>query len=204
MESMMSIRDVQNRFAEVVFGERLQTDEIAHQTARNPIALAVLASDAMSSVAYATEEILIILNMAAIGGFGLLGFQGNSISIPIAIAIALLIGIVTISYRQTIFSNPAGGGGYRVAKENLGEEMAQVTGAALLTDYILTVAVSISAGIANVTSVFPALVEYRVVLTVAIIIIMTLINLRGVKESARVFAAPTYFFLGMMGFTLIV
>src|SRR5215217_6288049 len=104
----MTVRDVRDRFAEVVFGERLQTDDIAHQTARNPIALAVLASDALSSVAYATEEILIILNTAAIGSFALLGFTGNAISIPIAIAIAGLIAIVTISYRQTIFSNPAG------------------------------------------------------------------------------------------------
>jgi amino acid transporter len=198
----MTVRDVRDRFAEVVFGERLQTDEIAHQTARNPIALAVLASDALSSVAYATEEILIILNTAAIGSFALLGFQGNAISIPIAIAIAGLIAIVTISYRQTIFSNPAGGGGYRVAKENLGEELAQVTGAALLTDYILTVAVSISAGVANVISVAPGLEPFRVEITVAIIVIMTIINLRGVKESARLFAIPTYFFLFMIGVTI--
>jgi amino acid transporter len=199
----MTVRDVRDRFAEVVFGERLQTDDIVHQTARNPIALAVLASDALSSVAYATEEILIILNTAAIGSFALLGFTGNAISIPIAIAIAILIVIVTISYRQTIFSNPAGGGGYRVAKENLGEELAQVTGAALLTDYILTVAVSISAGVANVISIAPGLEPFRIEVTVFIIAIMTVINLRGVKESARVFAAPTYFFLFMMALTLI-
>src|SRR5829696_5970046 len=201
---MMSIRDVQNRFAEVMFGERLQTSDIAHQTAPNPIALAVLASDALSSVAYATEEILIILNMAAIGSFALFGFTGNAISIPIAIGIAILIAIVTISYRQTIFSNPAGGGGYRVAKENLGEEMAQVTGASLLTDYILTVAVSISAGVANVLSIAPGLAPFRIEITVAIILIMTIINLRGVKESARVFAIPTYFFLVMIGLTLVI
>jgi amino acid transporter len=198
----MTIRDVRERFAEALLGHRLRTAEISHQTAPNPVALAVLASDALSSVAYATEEILIILNIAAIGSFTLLGLQGNAISIPIAIAIAILIGIVTISYRQTIFSNPAGGGGYRVAKENLGEELAQVTGASLLTDYILTVAVSISAGVANVVSVAPALEPYRVEITVAIIAFMTLINLRGVKESARLFAIPTYFFLVMMALTL--
>ncbi len=200
----MSIRDIREQFADVVLGERLRSAEISHQTAPNFIALAVLASDALSSVAYATEEILIILNTAAISGFVLIGFQGNAISIPIAIAIALLIGIVTVSYRQTIFSNPAGGGGYRVAKENLGEEMAQVTGAALLTDYILTVAVSISAGVANVISVAPGLSPYRVQITVAIIAFMTLINLRGTKESARVFSAPTYFFLFTMGMTLLI
>ncbi|MCC7446368.1 MAG: APC family permease [Anaerolineae bacterium] len=199
---MSSLRDIRERMEDVLLGEPLKTAEMAHQTAPNFVALAVLASDALSSVAYATEEIMIILNTAAIGAFALFGLQGNAISIPIAIAIALLIGIVTISYRQTIFSNPAGGGGYRVAKENLGEELAQVTGAALLTDYILTVAVSISAGVANVTSVDPALVPYRVELTVGIIVIMTLINLRGVKESARLFAIPTYFFLFMMALTL--
>src|SRR5829696_38681 len=200
----MTFRDVQEQFAERVFGRRLPSTDITHQTAPNFIALAVLASDAMSSVAYATEEILIILNTAAISGFALLGFQGNAISIPIAAAIALLIGIVTVSYRQTIFSNPAGGGGYRVAKENLGEEMAQVTGASLLTDYILTVAVSISAGVANVLSIAPGLAPFRIEITVAIILIMTIINLRGVKESARVFAIPTYFFLVMIGLTLVI
>ncbi len=200
----MTIRDVRERFAETLIGKRLRSAEISHQTAPNFIALAVLASDAMSSVAYATEEILIILNTAAISGFAFAGFQGNAISIPIAIAISILIGIVTISYRQTIFSNPAGGGGYRVAKENLGEELAQVTGAALLTDYILTVAVSISAGVANVVSVAPGLEPFRVEITVAIIAIMTLINLRGVKESSRLFSIPTYFFLIMMGGTLLI
>lgn len=200
----MSFHDVRDRVSTVVFGERLKTAEISHQTASNPIALAVLASDALSSVAYATEEILIILNTAALGGFALLGFTGNAISIPIAIAISLLIAIVTISYRQTIFSNPAGGGGYRVAKENLGEELAQVTGAALLTDYILTVAVSISAGVANVISVVPDLEPFRVELTVGIIIVMTLVNMRGVKESARLFSIPTYFFLFTIGLTLII
>jgi amino acid transporter len=200
----MAVRDVRERFASTLLGQRLRSADITHQTAPNFIALAVLASDALSSCAYATEELLIILNTAAIGGFTLFGFHGNAISIPIAIAIAILIAIVTISYRQTIFSNPAGGGGYRVAKENLGEELAQVTGAALLTDYILTVAVSIAAGVANVISVFPALVSFRVELTVGVIVFMTLMNLRGVKESARIFSIPTYFFLITMGLTLII
>jgi amino acid transporter len=199
----MSTYTVAERVANLVIGKRLHTAEISHQTAPNPIALAVLASDALSSVAYATEEILIILNTAAVGTFILFGFQGNAISIPVAIAIAILIAIVSISYRQTIFSNPAGGGGYRVAKENLGEELAQVTAAALLTDYILTVAVSISAGVANIISVDPALLPYRVPLTVGVILFMTVINLRGVKESARLFSIPTYFFLVMIGITLI-
>ena len=200
----MTVRDVRERFEETLLGKRLRSADITHQTAPNFIALAVLASDALSSCAYATEELLIILNTAAIGSFTLFGFHGEAISIPIAIAISLLIAIVTISYRQTIFSNPAGGGGYRVAKENLGEELAQVTGAALLTDYILTVAVSIAAGVANVISVFPGLASLRVELTVGVIAFMTLVNLRGVKESARIFSIPTYFFLITMGGTLII
>jgi len=185
----MAIRDIRERFEGILLGEPLQTADMQHQTSRNPIALAVLASDALSSVAYATEEILIILNTSAIGTFVFFGFTGNAISIPIALGIALLIAIVTYLLPPDRFSPiRRGGGGYRVAKENLGEEMAQVTGAALLTDYILTVAVSISAGIANVTSVLPSLAPYRVELTVGIIILMTVINLRGTKESARLFA----------------
>lgn len=200
----MSTHETQERVADIFLGKRLSTADISHQTASNPIALAVLASDALSSVTYATEEILLILNTAVISSFYLIGFQGNAVSIPIAIAISILIAVVTISYRQTIFSNPAGGGGYRVAKENLGEQMAQVTGAALLTDYILTVAVSISAGVANVISVIPTLLPYRVALTVGIILFMTYINLRGVKESARLFSIPTYFFLLAVGIMLVV
>lgn len=200
----MSFHDVRERFAGILLGRALPTADVQHQTAPNFVALAVLASDALSSVAYATEEILIILSTATLTGFAFLGFTGNAISIPLALGISLLISIVTISYRQTIFSNPAGGGGYRVAKENLGEELAQVTGAALLTDYILTVAVSISAGVANVASIFPELAPLRVQITVGVIIVMTILNMRGVKESARLFAIPTYFFLIIMGFTIIV
>lgn len=200
----MALRDLRERIEDVLIGERLETAQMAHQTAPNFIALAVLASDALSSVAYATEEILIILSTGMLAGFSLLGFQGNGISIPIAAAICGLIIIVTISYRQTIFSNPAGGGGYRVAKENLGEGVAQITGAALLTDYILTVAVSISAGVAQLISVIPQLTPFRVEVTVGIIILMTIINLRGVKESARLFAIPTYFFLTMMIVTIVI
>src|SRR5882672_993620 len=107
----MTVREIRERFEEVLLGEPLKTEDMSHQTAPNFVALAVLASDALSSVAYATEEILIILSTAAIGTFTLAGFTANGIAIPIAIAIAILIAIVTISYRQTIFSNPAGGGG---------------------------------------------------------------------------------------------
>lgn len=167
----------------------MDTAAAPHQVIGKIPGLAVFASDALSSVAYATEEILLILALAGAAYFYL--------SVPIAIAISLLLVVLTISYRQTIFAYPGGGGAYIVARDNLGELPAQVAGAALLTDYILTVAVSISSGVAQISSAFPALFPYRVELAVGLILLMTVINLRGVKESSSAFAVPTYFFLGM-------
>ncbi len=190
----------------LLFGKRLDTSDLPHQAISKPVGLAVFASDALSSTAYATEEILIILSMA-VGGGALIWVNGGTIlgmSIPVAIAIAVLLVIVTISYRQTIFAYPNGGGAYIVARDNFGELPAQVAGAALLTDYILTVAVSISSGVAQIISAFPELSAFRVHIALAVIGLMTLVNLRGVKESGRIFAIPTYFFLGMMFLTLIV
>jgi amino acid transporter len=173
----------------LLFGKPLATRELPHQAVSKLIGLAVFASDALSSTAYATEEILLILAFAGMGYFHL--------SIPIALAIAVLLVIVTLSYRQTIHAYPNGGGAYIVARENLGELPAQIAGAALLTDYVLTVAVSISNGVAQITSGLPTLREHRVELALLVIIVMTVVNLRGIKESGRVFAIPTYFFLGM-------
>ncbi len=200
MSAHSTTKDDRSRFNlyRLLFGKPLATKELPHQAVSRPVGLAVFASDALSSTAYATEEILIILSMAGTGA-ALLG-----LSIPIAIAIAVLLVIVTISYRQTIYAYPNGGGAYIVARDNLGEVPAQVAGAALLTDYILTVAVSISSGVAQITSAFPGLLPFRVELAVGVIALMMIVNLRGVKESGRVFAVPTYFFLAMMFFTLIV
>lgn len=175
----------------LLIGRPLETRALAHQTVSKPVGLAVFASDALSSTAYATEEILIILALAGTGAAVL------NLSIPIALAIAALIVVVTISYRQTIFAYPNGGGAYIVARDNLGELPAQIAGSALLTDYILTVAVSISAGVAQITSAFPELLPYRVAIAVGIIALMTVVNLRGVKESGTIFSIPTYYFLGM-------
>ncbi len=175
----------------LLIGRPLETRQLAHQTVSKPIGLAVFASDALSSTAYATEEILIILALAGTSA-AVLG-----LSIPIAVAIAALIVIVTVSYRQTIYAYPNGGGAYIVARDNLGEVPAQVAGAALLTDYILTVAVSISSGVAQITSAFPELLPYRVTVAVGIIAIITIVNLRGVRESGFIFSIPTYFFLTM-------
>ncbi|MFZ0548273.1 MAG: APC family permease [Candidatus Promineifilaceae bacterium] len=176
-------------FSQILLGRPLETAAAPHQAIGKIPALAVFASDALSSVAYATEEILVIL---ALGGAAYF-----SLSIPIALAIAVLLIVLTISYRQTIFAYPGGGGAYIVARDNLGELPAQTAGAALLTDYILTVAVSISSGVAQITSAFPTLYSYRVEIAVALIIFMTVVNLRGVKESSNAFAVPTYFFLTM-------
>ncbi len=182
----------------LLIGNRLETTALPHQTVTKPVGLAVFASDALSSTAYAIEEILLILALAGTGAATL------GLSIPIAIAISLLLIILTISYRQTIFAYPRGGGAYIVARDNLGELPAQIAGAALLTDYILTVAVSISSGVAQITSGFPDLLPYRVELAIGVIIFMTMVNLRGVRESGQLFAIPTYFFLGMMFLTLVV
>ncbi len=183
-------------FKRVLIGPRLSTADAPHQTISKKVGLAVFASDALSSTAYATDEILIVLFAA--------GTAALTLSLPIATAIIILLVIVTISYEQTIHAYPGGGGAYIVARDNLGEAPAQVAGAALLTDYILTVAVSISSGVAQITSAFPELYPYRVWIALAMVVMMTLINLRGVKESGMAFSIPTYFFLGMTGFTIVV
>jgi amino acid transporter len=184
------------KIGHLLIGKPLETNELPHQAISKPIGLAVFASDALSSTAYATQEMLIILSLAG-GGAALFG-----LSIPLAIAISVLLVIVTLSYRQTIYAYPNGGGAYIVARDNLGELPAQIAGAALLTDYILTVAVSISAGVEQITSGFQGLIPFKVEIAVGIIILMTIVNLRGVKESGRIFAIPTYFFLATMFLTL--
>ena len=182
------------KVSDLLIGRPLETRTLAHQVVSKKVGLAVFASDGISSTAYATEEILVILALAGTVALGL--------SIPIAIAIAILLVIVTISYRQTIFAYPNGGGAYIVARENLGQKAALIAGSALLMDYILTVAVSTSSGVAQIVSAFPALGPYRVYMAVGIIAFVTLVNLRGVRESGTVFAIPTYAFLVVMVITL--
>jgi len=179
----------------ILVGRPIATTEQEHQRIPKFIALAVFSSDAISSTAYATEEILFVV---AIGGSSLL--LGLDTLIPIAIAVGLLLSIVAFSYRQTIFSYPSGGGSYVVSRENLGENPSLVAGASLLVDYILTVAVSVSAGVAAIISIpeFSDLVDYRVALGLVIILFITLANLRGIKESGRIFAAPTYLYIVMI------
>jgi amino acid transporter len=181
-----------------LIGNPIPSNEAQHQTISKKVGLAVFASDALSSTAYATEAILEVLAFAVpVAGAFVLGY-----SIFIALAIVLLLGVVTISYQQTIHAYPGGGGAYIVARDNLGELPAQIAGAALLTDYILTVSVSISSGVAQLTSGFPVLLPFRVMLAVLIVGLMMVVNLRGVKESGTAFAIPTYFFLGVTLLTI--
>jgi amino acid transporter len=180
----------------LLVGRPLATTEQEHQRIPKTIALAVFSSDAISSTAYATEEILFV---TAVGASSL--DKGLNTLIPISIAVAVLLTIVAFSYRQTIFSYPSGGGSYVVSRENLGENPSLVAGASLLVDYILTVAVSISAGVAAIISIpaFQGLATHRVELGLGLIAFIALANLRGIKESGRLFAAPTYIYIITLG-----
>jgi amino acid transporter len=192
-------RSLTETVRDVVIGQPLRTDEAEHQSISKKIGLAVFASDNLSSVAYATQEILIVLAGAAAAAATAAARQEVfGLTIPISIAIVGLLVMLAVSYRQTIYAYPSGGGAYIVARANLGVIPAQVAGAALLTDYILTVAVSISSGMEQIASLIPALQPYRVIMALAAIGFITLMNLRGVKESGVVFAIPTYFFVASM------
>ncbi len=179
-----------------LIGRPLATADAAHQAIGKFVGLAVFSSDAMSSVAYGPQELMLVLAAA--------GAAGLNYAMPLAIGIVALLTILTLSYEQTIHAYPGGGGAYIVARDNLGELPAQIAGAALLTDYILTVAVSISSGVAQITSAFPHLYAYRVEIAVVLVALIMTVNLRGVKESGAIFAAPTYFFLGMAFLTVTV
>lgn len=180
---------------QALLGKPLHNREAAHQRLSNPVALAVFSSDALSSVAYATEEILLALAVAGTGAL--------SIAWPISLAIAALLVIVSFSYRQTIKAYPGGGGAYIVAKENLGNAPGLVAGGALLVDYVLTVAVSVSAGTAAITSAFPEALPFKVWIAVGFVLVLAVMNLRGVKESGAFFAGPTFFFIVMLGITIV-
>ncbi len=179
-----------------LIGRPLQTADAPHQTIGKLVGLAVFASDALSSTAYATQEMLVILAVAGATAF--------HFSFSLSLGIVVLLTILTLSYEQTIHAYPSGGGAYIVARDNLGELPAQTAGAALLTDYILTVAVSISSGVAQIVSAMPETYPYRIWIGAVLVIFIMVINLRGVKESGVTFAIPTYFFVLMMYITVIV
>ncbi len=178
----------------LLVGVPMPLAQARHERLSKTVALAVFASDPLSSVAYATEEILLVLMLG--------GTAALSYSLPVAMGIAALLAVVVISYRQTVAAYPQGGGAYLVAKDNIGQYPALTAAAALLVDYVLTVSVSVVAGIAALTSAVPWLHSYRIVLSVLAVGGIALGNLRGVRESGRLFAAPTYFFVASILVTI--
>src|ERR1051326_3436780 len=192
----------------LLVGTPIRTARLAHERLTKKTALAIFASDALSSTAYATEQILLVLAAGYIAG------EADAFRrvVPISIAISVLLVIVAISYRQTIYAYPSGGGAFIVAKENLGTIAGLIAGASLLVDYILTVSVSVAAGVEAITSAmvgtrFAGWHNHRVLLCLFFIAFITLANLRGVREAGALFAAPSYAFifsfLGLIGYGLI-
>jgi len=177
-------------------GDPLKSTQARHERLSKTLALAIFSSNAISSVAYASEEILLVLVLA--------GTAAIAWSIPISLAILFLVVVLTISYRQIIYEYPEGGGAYIVARNNLGELPALTAAAALMIDYVLTVAVSVAAGIAALTSAVPGLFEHREALGLVAIIFIIVMNLRGVRESGKFFAIPTYFAIGALGVMVVV
>jgi amino acid transporter len=177
-----------NNLKRLLVGQPLPTAQARHERLSKTTGLAIFASDNLSSVAYASEEILRVLILA--------GSSALALSFPIGVAIAIVIGIVIYSYRQTILAYPQGASDYIVAKDNIGTVAGLTAGSALLIDYTLTVAVSVSAGIAALTSAIPSLFDYRVYMCVGAIAIITVGNLRGLRESGKFFALPSYLFIG--------
>jgi len=183
-------------FKRAVIGSPFATSQAIHERLTKVKALPIFSSDAVSSSAYGTEEILVTLVLA--------GSLALSRALPIGAVIVLLLAIVTFSYRQTIKAYPSGGGAYIVAHENLGRNPGLTAAAALMVDYVLTVAVSVAAGVAAITSAAPGLFEFRVVIGVAVVVLFTLGNLRGIRESGTIFAAPTYLFILTMSIMIVV
>jgi len=184
------------RLRRVVVGRPMQTEQLEETLLPKFLALPIFASDPLSSVAYATESALVVLLAASAASAHLV--------LPIAIAISLLLAVVVVSYMQTVLAYETSGGAYIVARENLGTLPSLVGAAALLTDYVLTVAVSISAGIFAVTSFVPSLASHKVGLSLACLVLIVLANLRGVRESGLLFAAPTYLFVTSIALLVVV
>ena len=182
-------------FKRRLFGRPFASHEEEHQLLPKRLALPVFASDPLSSVAYATEEAMLVLALAGAAAFSWLA--------PLSLGIATLLLIVIISYRQTIKAYPDGGGAFIVANDNLGIRSGTVAAAALLVDYVLTVSVSVAAGVAAITSAAPSLLPYRLVMALGFVALLTVANLRGVREASTLFALPTYLFVGTVGTMLI-
>src|SRR5438309_5417263 len=183
-------------FKRLILGRPLATARLEHERLGKPTALAVFSSDNMSSVAYATEEILRVLIPAV-------GLAAFSLVLPISAAVVLVEAILIFSYRQTIKAYPSAGGAYIVTKDNLGLLPAQLAGVALLVDYVLTVAVSVAAGVEAISSVYPLSVPIRIGLSLLFVWLIPSGNLLGVRESGRLFAVPTYVFIASLALTCV-
>jgi amino acid transporter len=171
-------------------GDPIKTAQAGHERLSKRLALAIFSSNSISSVAYATEEILLVLILA--------GTLALAWSIPVSLAILFLVIVLTFSYRQIIYEYPEGGGAYIVARSNLGETPALIAAAALMIDYVLTVAVSVAAGVAAITSAVPQWFDHRVSLGLVFILFIVVMNLRGVRQSGKFFAVPTYIAIGAL------
>jgi amino acid transporter len=179
------------RAKRVLLGPALETSQLSHERISKRVALAVFSSDPISSTAYATEEILLVLV-----GVGVAGVAATALALPVALAIVGLLALLVVSYRQVVDAYPSAGGAYVVSRDNFGNVTAAVAGAALLIDYVLTVAVSVSSGVAAMSSVFPdQLGPIRVHISVAFVVLLAWGNLRGIREAGRIFAVPTYVYV---------
>ncbi len=175
------------RFKAALLGRPLASHQAEHQLLPKRLALPVFASDPLSSVAYATEETMLVLALAGAAAFRFIT--------PVSFAVASLLAVVVLSYRQTIRAYPQGGGAFLVAQDNFSTSVGAVAASSLMVDYILTVAVSVSAGVAAITSAVPELIEWRVSIAMFFVVLLTLINLRGAKDASTLFALPTYLFI---------
>src|SRR5215216_8124247 len=185
-----------NSLGRVLVGEPMRSDRLGETLLPKRLALPVFCSDPLSSVAYATEQIVLVLGL---GGLALL-----HLTPWVAGAVVLLLVVVVASYRQTCYAYPNGGGAYTVSRNNLGEDASLIAASALLIDYVLTVAVSVVAGVAAITSAAPGLADHAVALSLGFVALLTVMNLRGIKESGRAFAVPTYGFVVVVYAMLIV
>src|SRR3954471_4983698 len=178
-----------------LIGEKLASDKLEGQLLPKHLALPIFASDPLSSVAYAPQELLMIL---LIGGLAFLSFAPW-----VAAAVVILLVVVVASYRQLVKAYPSGGGDYEVASKNLGEKAGLVVASALLVDYVMTVAVSVASGVDNIISAIPQLNPYRVEIAVGFVILLAAVNLRGVRESSKAFAVPTYLFIASIAIMVV-
>ncbi|MGD1111443.1 MAG: amino acid permease, partial [Mycobacterium sp.] len=194
MRIPLSIEDITKR---VFLGKPLITEDLAGEKLSNPVALGALSPDAISSTAYGSEQILIeLLPHAGLAAFALL--------LPINGVILMILVLVAASYRQVVMTYTRAGGSYIVARENFGPRVAQIAAAALLIDYVVTVAVQAAAGTVAVVSAIPALGPYSLTITVSVVILICFANLRGLREAGRPFAVPTYFFITMITLTIVI